>query len=77
MRELLYQDKSAYCHLDFASTKGILCPTLPTGSLVISTVVSRYPLYCFEIKGSFCTNRCRVVLSSIHLKHVEYVFANV
>ena len=53
----------------FAPTKGILCTTLPTVRLVISTVVFRYSLDCFEMKVSFRTNRCRLLLNLIRLKY--------
>ena len=53
----------------FASTKGKLCATLTTVRLMISTVVFRYSLHCFEIIGSLRTNQCLVEISSIRLKY--------
>ena len=69
MCELLYQDGSAHRHLDFASTKRILCTTLPLIRLMISIVICRYSSYCFEMMGSFSTKRYRVVLNSIRLEY--------
>ena len=46
----------------FAPSKGILCTTLPLVRVMISTVVFRYPLHCFDIIGSFRTNVWYAVL---------------
>ena len=53
----------------FESTKGIRRTTLPFVRLIISTVTNRYSSHCFEMKGSFSTNRCRMVLNSLGLKY--------